>query len=283
MNHDRQNNMQRLREHRPQKSAYEQFAQEYPALDAYGRKVASGGFLKENINKFDTALADARDSAFNGNTEKSGSNLMDYFGFGAITKAGKIKAKELGLDVTDDALDFPFMHNIDQNPYKKSQGMYGMDAEPAGQYLSHNPSMRNPGLENIISGKKSFKNPLFIEYGGAYDDASNWKRVLSKKYGKSGTELTEKLKEEGYDGIVTFDKRGQISEAVDLLKGKGGVDMGGSITPAFDDLMKQVEPDNLPNTLKKQSPLEVDQNYKPSAVDDVLDDVFTLDPRFRKK
>ena len=68
-------------EHQSFTSPYQQFQQQYPAVDQYGRKVASGGFLKENAERFAQAGADARASAFDGSQIKTGQDLLDYFGF----------------------------------------------------------------------------------------------------------------------------------------------------------------------------------------------------------
>lgn len=125
-----------------------------------------------------------------------------------------------------------YLHNTAKNPYKKSQGMFAMDVEPAGQYFT--PLDRPPTdiPEGFIGGTKEFKNPLVIPEGGAYDDPTNWKRELSKRYGgKTGKALTNAIRKDGYDAIITQGKYGP-GEAVDLYKGKGGVDMPSALIPA---------------------------------------------------
>jgi len=81
-------------EHQSFQSPYEQFQQEYPKLDEYGQKVTEGGYLKENLDKFDTALSGARGQMFDGG-QPANDSLMDYFGFGAMTKAKLTSTEDL--------------------------------------------------------------------------------------------------------------------------------------------------------------------------------------------
>ena len=120
-----------------------------------------------------------------------------------------------------------YMHNTEKNPFKKSQGQFAMDVEPAGQYFTPLESSPTWDLgENFISGEKSFDNPLFVDFGDSYESSANWKRQLSERYGgKKGKALTNAIRKDGYDSIFTVDANGELSEAVDLYKGKGGVDM----------------------------------------------------------
>jgi hypothetical protein len=120
-----------------------------------------------------------------------------------------------------------YMHNTEKNPFKKSQGQFAMDVEPAGQYFTPLESSPTWDLgENFISGEKSFNNPLVVDFGDGYEGATNWKRRLYEKYGgKKGKALTNAIRKDGYDSIFTVDGSGELSEAVDLYKGKGGVNM----------------------------------------------------------
>ncbi|MCP4089382.1 MAG: hypothetical protein GY746_06275, partial [Gammaproteobacteria bacterium] len=59
-----------------------------------------------------------------------------------------------------------YMHNTEKNPFKKSQGQFAMDVEPAGQYFTPLESSPTWDLgENFISGEKSFNNPLVVDFG----------------------------------------------------------------------------------------------------------------------
>lgn len=92
---------------------------------------------------------------------------------------------------------------------------FGQDVEPSGRYISQSSGMVPDGWE---SGTVRFEKPLHLQFGesGLYTDDDNWKRRLSGHYGgKAGKALSEALRAEGYDGIVTHDKYG-TSEIVDL-------------------------------------------------------------------
>lgn len=92
---------------------------------------------------------------------------------------------------------------------------FGQDVEPSGRYLTESSGTTPDGWE---SGTVRFEKPLHLEFGesGLYSEDDNWKRRLSGFYdGKTGKDLTEAVRADGYDGIVTHDKYG-TSEIVDL-------------------------------------------------------------------
>lgn len=117
---------------------------------------------------------------------------------------------ETGKEIT-----FPFIKNTEKAP--KMTG-FGQDIEPAGNYiLSGHDSDTSKLAKGWVSGEKTFKNPLVIDWGsGLYSDPDNWKNVLSSQYGgKTGKALSKAIAKDGYDGIVTMNKYGP-SEIVDL-------------------------------------------------------------------
>ena len=97
---------------------------------------------------------------------------------------------------------------------------FGQNIEPTGRYITEKPStFKGDDFPNIEVGKVSFKKPLVIEWGGGYGESTNWKQVLSAQYGgRKGNALSAALIKDGYDGIVTLDKKGNTSEIVDLSK-----------------------------------------------------------------
>jgi len=104
-----------------------------------------------------------------------------------------------------------YIHNPEKSPY--FHDMYGQDIEPAGKYiLEQYKDMVPEGWER---GDIHFKNPLIIDFGGLYSDPSNWKQMLYAKYKLKGKKLSDKLKKEGHDGIITI-KDGETSEIVIL-------------------------------------------------------------------
>ena len=135
--------------------------------------------------------------------------------------------KEQIEQILKSAENLPYIHSTQPNPYKKSQGKFAMDVEPAGQYITPVDEVPEGISDDFITGTKAFKKPLVIPFGeDSYEAAGNWKRVLSDSYGgKKGKALTKAIRKDGYDAIITVDNKGNLSESVDLYKGKGGVDM----------------------------------------------------------
>ena len=81
-------------------------------------------------------------------------------------------------------------------------------------------------LDGWVSGYIEFKNPLVMEHVST--SSSGWKKELSERYGgKPGRDLSEAVKTDGYDAIVTIDtdygsRTGDwFNEVVDL----GGVEV----------------------------------------------------------
>lgn len=92
---------------------------------------------------------------------------------------------------------------------------FGQDVEPSGRYLSESGGVTPDGWE---SGTVRFEKPLYMEFGesGLYTEDDNWKRRLSGYYGgKTGKALSEAVRADGHDAIITHDKYG-TSEIVDL-------------------------------------------------------------------
>lgn len=84
---------------------------------------------------------------------------------------------------------------------------FGQDLEPAGQYMNVSASMdyasrqTNNGWE---TGYIEFMNPLVLEHVST--GSNGWKRELSELYGgRTGRALTNAIKRDGYDAIVTID------------------------------------------------------------------------------
>ena len=117
-----------------------------------------------------------------------------------------------------EAATVPFMRNTISAP--RTSG-FGQDIEPHGRYMSErfqseeDVKRLNNRFADYATGEHSFEKPLVLPFGGGYDEATNWKRVLSEHYGKKGKALSRAILADGYDGIITHDKHG-TSEIVDL-------------------------------------------------------------------
>jgi len=138
-------------------------------------------------------------------------------------KAAKTINKELAAtDVaTGQPVRFTYAHNLEKSPVHPND-LYAQSTEPAGKYITSVPESSFAMGGNYEYGEISFDNPLVIDWGsGSYQDADNWKQVLPKRYdGKTGHALSEAIKADGYDGIMTVQRSQNqpdyVSEIVDL-------------------------------------------------------------------
>ena len=113
-----------------------------------------------------------------------------------------------------------YVRNTEPAPPPGPDDSYQQNLEPKGRYVIEKTvgGEPPPGWE---SGSITFEKPLVIKFNendeGGYDENS-WKAKLSERYGgKTGSELSEAIIAEGYDGIITTQK-GETSEIVDLTR-----------------------------------------------------------------
>lgn len=99
---------------------------------------------------------------------------------------------------------------------------FAQDIEPAGRYMNVGFD-EFPGGEGMVKGTVTFKNPLVIEWETSR--TGGWKTKLSERYdGKTGKELSQVIKDDGYDGIIAV--TGDIpKEAVNLQTFNGTTDL----------------------------------------------------------
>ncbi len=117
---------------------------------------------------------------------------------------------------TGEPVTFRFIRNTEPAPNFGTR--FAQDVEPSGRYMSEltGPATRQPvGYE---TGSVTFKNPLYVNFGEGYESPGNWKRILANQYDATGEELSRKLTQDGFDGIVTVDQNGMPSEIVDLTR-----------------------------------------------------------------
>ncbi|MHC4709148.1 MAG: hypothetical protein ACYTA3_01630 [Planctomycetota bacterium] len=87
--------------------------------------------------------------------------------------------------------------NLEKAPDMGSQ--FGQDIEASGDYITQSEGFTPEGFE---TGSVEIKNPLVVEINE--DAETTYKEDLSAKYdGKTGEELSEAIKADGYDAIVS--------------------------------------------------------------------------------
>ena len=131
---------------------------------------------------------------------------------GAIPKVGTVTPRQRRRQQkiqTGKPFDFTYKRNTEKAPQMGS--VFGQDVEPSGIYVTQVEQGFVPqGLE---SGEIQIQNPLVIDITS--DTLIEYKRDLSKKYNnKKGRALTEALKADGYDAVVTKFKEGDTGEII---------------------------------------------------------------------
>tara|TARA_Y100000034_G_C6811285_1_gene364593 strand:- start:239 stop:709 length:471 start_codon:yes stop_codon:yes gene_type:complete len=148
-----------------------------------------------------------------------------------------LEVRENGVTFqTGTPVTFEFMRNTEKSPNFGSK--YGQDIEPAGRYMLHNTSNTTPEQKEYLNksgwetGIITFNNPLVVDLSSDRDESGlmqniygekGWKQRLANQYKATGKELTNRIKQDGHDGIVTvsgYDTR----EIVDLTFGKNDHD-----------------------------------------------------------
>jgi len=110
---------------------------------------------------------------------------------------------------TGKPFNFTYKRNTEKALDRGSE--FGQDVEPAGIYVTEVQEGFIP--QGFESGQIEIKNPLVIKITD--DTLIEYKRNLSKKYNnQKGIQLTESLKADGYDGIVTQFDDGTTSEII---------------------------------------------------------------------
>jgi predicted GNAT family acetyltransferase len=101
---------------------------------------------------------------------------------------------------------------------------FAQDIEPGGEYMNyHNTNWGQLG--GLEYGTITFNKPFVLEHKTTAH--GGWKTDLSNMYGgKTGKALTQAIKQDGYDGIITikdFQNRGQTVTITQEIVNLGGV------------------------------------------------------------
>jgi hypothetical protein len=111
-----------------------------------------------------------------------------------------VDAQGAAIPVDGKPFEFPYVRNTKKAT--NEGGRFGQDVEPSGRYMLQGKPVDRPNME---SGTARFEKPLVVDFGEGYQEPGNWKKVLSQKYGgKTGNALSQAIRDDGYDGIVTI-------------------------------------------------------------------------------
>ena len=138
----------------------------------------------------------------------------------------------------------PLKIQYNKNP-KKAPAMaaeFGQDVEASGDYVTQKVSDFTP--EGFETGVVESKNPLVIDITD--DTQILYKNELSQKYdGKVGEKLSEAIRQDGYDAIVTKYDDGSTGEIV-LLKGQRD-----AIQETSTETTEKTTEESIPEPVKK--------------------------------
>lgn len=130
---------------------------------------------------------------------------------------------------TGQSVTIPYTRNTEGAAQYAPGGRYN-EVVP-GRYMVERPEGYQSPDARWEQGEVSFRNPLVIETRS--DDpssADNWKNILKAKYGKTGKALSDALRQDGYDGIITHDKYG-TGEIVDLSTSPSRTEGAATVAP----------------------------------------------------
>lgn len=158
-----------------------------------------------------------------------------------VTK--KTEVTEVRGDKVSTKTPVTISYNRNTEPAPKMGKEFGQDVEASGTYVTQKVSDFTP--QGFETGNIQLKSPLVIDVTG--DTQIEYKRTLSKQYGnKKGKRLSNALKKEGYDSIVTKNEDGTTGEIV-LLN-----DINTYVTEEKQNLEQEVK--DLQAFVKKQNP-----------------------------
>ena len=123
-------------------------------------------------------------------------------------------------ELKDSNMKIAYMKNKSKTDYYGYR--YGQSIEPAGEYMIMDELYEERPdkymLPNYEYGFIKFYKPLILDFMNTTD--KGWEKTLSDKYnGLTGKRLSNAIKKDGYDGIVTVSNYG-IEEIVNLCENK---------------------------------------------------------------
>jgi hypothetical protein len=123
-------------------------------------------------------------------------------------EADHVEYSEMNMPIKPNQT-FPFFRIKSKESLSKDEKkQYKTEIEPHGKYMWHMSDaekslpdkLRQNGHE-VETGEHYFKNPLYVYHGRKIGE---WKDRLSNHFGKTGSELSDAIRNAGHDGIVTI-------------------------------------------------------------------------------
>ena len=128
--------------------------------------------------------------------------------------------QEINKIKQDGSITMTYVRNANTNTQNYGS-RYGQNIEPSGEYMSMDTMQGKYKIPGFEYGTIDFKKPLILEHKDT--TANGWKKDLSERYrGLTGKKLSEAIKKDGYDAIMTKDEDGNFIEVVNLNGKKTG-------------------------------------------------------------
>ena len=128
--------------------------------------------------------------------------------------------QEINKIKQDGSITMTYVRNANTNTQNYGS-RYGQNIEPSGEYMSMDTMQGKYKIPGFEYGTIDFKKPLILEHKDT--TANGWKKDLSERYrGLTGKKLSEAIKKDGYDAIMTKDEDGNFIEIVNLNGKKTG-------------------------------------------------------------
>jgi len=164
-----------------------------------------------------------------------------------LSELGLAEVTEKGIHfATGKPVTFPYMRNTESSPNMGSR--FGQHIEPAGRYLTYSTNRSPDPLPNWEYGEVTFRKPLVLSLAHDENDIygpTGWKQRLFDVYKKKGKALSRALIRDGYDGIVTVQKKwGVTSEIVDLTVFKNAATQEKTAGSAHIEALRQIDEDH---------------------------------------
>ena len=151
---------------------------------------------------------------------------------------------------------------------------FAQDIEPKGEYMNYS-SLKFEPPANSETGNITFQNPLVIEHKTTTH--GGWKTDLSSMYGgKKGTKLTEAIKADGYDGIITTSQvqnQGKTVTITQEIINLNGTKQQSSFNPPAPDA-GQLSPEQL---TQGEKPVELPEMQRKRLIKETTENIQNND------
>lgn len=175
------------------------------AKESEAKEMTSTSELKSKLDQSYTKQGD--DTFKKATPEKKSNELSESDRKKKIEELEKKKEENSTLKINelskDNKLLMTYVKVKGQNTQYYGE-TFGQNLEPKGEYMSMDTLQGKNKIEGYEYGTIKFENPLIVDFKNT--GSTGWKKDLSDKYnGLTGQKLSNAIKKDGYDAIITKD------------------------------------------------------------------------------